>query len=98
MVWRLRVRDRTTGLVTLDITDSVTRHLGTITVPNNVQSGSVTHPGFADGIAWYYLQLNIPAVQLPPNVEIVGNTLTWSHAEPIGNGRAPSGKILFGIR
>lgn len=98
MAYGLRIRDKATGAIMLDVTDSITRFLGSVTVTDTVQNGSVTHAGFADGVPWYSLLMEIPQVKLPPNVLISGNTLSWSHAESISYGRAPVGKILFGIR
>jgi len=86
------------NVVQQTITDSVTRMLGTIDVVDTAQSGSVTHPGFADGVPWYYMLVSVPSAFLPPNVTITGNTLTWTHAEPNAYNRTPTGKILFGIR
>lgn len=78
----VRVRDRATGNIILDITDRLTRVIGVFN--SGSAAGSLNVPAFAMGAGW----AAVLEAQLPPSspstlysypiISISGTTLSWS--------------------
>lgn len=85
------------GNVTLDVSDSVAKYLGTVSVPasNGVsdQTGTVTDNGFLSGTLWWLVTLP-PTVTLGSKVtvSVSGNVLTWV-AQP----DCPAFTLYYGV-
>ncbi|MDP9528479.1 hypothetical protein [Pseudomonas protegens] len=74
----LRVRDKLTGEIVLDITDRLTRVLGT--VETGTSPGSIQVPEFANGSGWvtrFDVVADIVTVGMRPVATISGTTLSW---------------------
>lgn len=85
----MRVRDRTTQAITLDISDRLTRVIGVIN--SGTSPGSISVPGFANGAGWV-ATLEQPetnpstsAVFRYPKGTISGTTLSWDFPAPSGS-------------
>lgn len=98
----LRVRDRTTGLVTVEITDRLTRVIGFF--DSGGANSSINVPAFAMGAGWAAVMEYQPAGQSQTNlysypvVLISGTTLSWSFPDYQGqsNTRVSCG-IIYGV-
>lgn len=84
----MRVRDRTTGLVTVDISDRLTRIIGV--VYSGSSPGSIQVPGFVNGDGWV-VTLEEPepsssqsAMFRFPRGVVSGTTLSWDFPAPGG--------------
>lgn len=95
----LRVRDRVTGVVTLDVTDTLTRIIGMVN--SGFSSGSISVPEFANGRPWYYT--DGPSFSNPFRfgrqvvVTISGTTLSWSFSQGIPADAYNATNIVYGI-
>lgn len=92
----LRVRDKVTGMVTLEITDRITRVIGK--VDTGTAPGSITVPQFEDNDAWVVRSELVPDIvntAKRPIPVISGTTLSWSF--PTGYGSAMSATLIYGI-
>lgn len=94
----LRVRDENTNRVTLEITDSLTKLLGS--VMTGAQNGSINVPEFATNRPW----ASVPIIYQnnPLNfgaqcvVTISGTTLSWVYYSAQGD-QPRNTKITYGI-
>lgn len=84
----MRVRDRVTGVVTVDISDRLTRIIGVVN--SGSANGSITVPGFVNGDGWV-ATLEAPetnssqsALFSYPRGTISGTTLSWDFPAPSG--------------
>ena len=76
MAYGLRVWNAS-GQLTLDISDSLTRLLGSVTVSG---TGVLNVPGFSTGRPFYYVVDSVFGAQAdyPPIPSISGNNLSWT--------------------
>ena len=94
----LRIRDRVTGVVTLEITDRVTRIIGR--VYTGAGPGSISVPEFVDGTGWA-IPLVIEQAALRPTpaplIAISSSGMSWSFPGT-GTGNLPVGCwITYGV-
>ncbi|WP_045158762.1 hypothetical protein [Stutzerimonas stutzeri] len=91
------------GSIQLDTTRLVGRILGVVSVPAGQASGSVSHPGFAQGTPFAipltdFSQNTLdlcPALSIP-QVSFSGQTMTWSRQVASGES-TPAGVIYYGV-
>jgi len=96
----LRVRDRTTGLVTVEITNRLTRTIGVINTGSS--AGSISVPDFALGAGWACVlespepNPNLSFTWSYPIVSISGTTLSWSFLGLGGSTIVPC-DVIYGV-
>lgn len=96
----LRVRDRITGQVTLDITDRLTRRIGVVN--SGSFASSITVNDFSLGEGWAtVLEVPTPNQNLAnewkfPRLSISGNVLSWDFPGPTGATVVPC-DIMYGV-
>lgn len=95
----MRVRDRFSGLVTLEITDRLTRTIGSFNT--GTAGGSINVPAFAEGAGYAcILEAPDPSNNLNtfyrfPRVTISGTTMSWDFP---GNGTEPIAcQVEYGV-
>lgn len=96
MAYGLRVRDGSTGAITLDVTDRITRFGGAF--DTGTADGSVSIPMLSGGTPWFHVQDSDPfsGTSDSPNVTISGNAISW--AFPAGSTYAKrSVHVLYGV-
>lgn len=96
----LRVRDPATGVVQVEVTDRVTKVLGTL--ETGTAAGSITVPEFANGTPWVialdYLAGNAVVDNLAMTPTINGLTLSWAVTGQMFPSRPPRSMVLvYGI-
>lgn len=90
------------GVLTLDITDRLTKLFGTTDVSDN---GSLTDARFADGVPFAalvprdsYFQFNVSSssnrIKVFPAVTFSGNTMTWTYPA-LGTGWEKAAVTIF---
>lgn len=83
------------GNLTLDVTDRLTRVLGT--VETGTSSGSVTDANLANGTPWFVMRDTSDYEMLSEancSVVISGNAVTWTF---VGSGTKTNKKIIYGV-
>lgn len=96
----MRVRDRNTGQITVDLTDRLTRMIGVVSSGSG--PGSIVVPGFSNGDGWACVMEvptpnnNLSNQWIYPLVSISGNTLSWSFSGPSGAVNVPC-NIIYGV-
>lgn len=98
----LRVRDRATGLVTVEITDRLTRVIGFI--DSGTSDSSIIVPGLALGDGWAAVMEYQPGNQSPstlysyPIVSVSGSTVSWTFPNYQGQSNTRvSCAIIYGV-
>lgn len=91
MAYSIRVKNAA-GQVTFDPLTNAGRLLGSVSVDT---SGSMTVPGFADGVAWAAGQCQFLERPRKFTLSISGTTLSWA-LDPAPN--SPFILIYYGIR
>lgn len=94
----VRIRNSDTGKIVLDITDRLTRILGSVNTGTN--PGSIVVPEFAQGSPWYYFAGVGRSSPFDngnkPIVTISGNTLSWAFTNFSGRTRYAD-TIIYGL-
>ena len=73
----LRIRRPDTGAVILEITDRITRLVGTIALP---VSGSLVVDGSAEGDVWFFYNFGPTySTNQDTSVTLSGRTISWSN-------------------
>lgn len=94
-VYGLRVKHPTTGVVLLEITDRITRILGSLST--GTTSGSYT-VSTSLGTAFFVCAVssNFSATQTTPSIVVSGNTVTWTFNNVAGYTPTPV-YIQYGV-
>lgn len=94
----LRIRNRTTGAVTFEVTDRLTRVLGSVYTGS--VNGAIAVPAFSQGIPWAYANgignQNLFSFGQFPKVTISGTILSWTFVGISGREIYPD-TILYGV-
>lgn len=95
MTLGLRIRD-SNGNITLDITDRITRYLGTVNT--NGTNGSINDARFATGQGWYHVIL--PALvnsnMVLPVVTVGATGISWAYSPNARQTSLPV-TIVYGV-
>lgn len=71
----IRIRDRITGKITLDLTDRITRRVGD--VQTGTSSGFFDIPNTFPGDLYFYCIQSAQYPRYAPTVSLVGRRLSW---------------------
>nr|DAL63676.1 MAG TPA_asm: hypothetical protein [Bacteriophage sp.] len=97
----LRVRDVSTGQVTVEVTDRLTRVIGTFNT--GTASGSLTVSDFSSGSGWACIleaprpSLNIANNYRYPRVRISGDVISWDFPGPYASWLAVACDVIYGV-
>lgn len=94
----LRIRDRVTGAVTLEITDRISRIVGS--VETGAGAGSISVPEFSQGTGWAIPRVIEQTVTTPttaPLITISTSGLSWSFPGTGAGKPAQSCTITYGV-
>ncbi|MCY0385667.1 hypothetical protein OVY01_00105 [Robbsia sp. Bb-Pol-6] len=84
------------GNLTLDVTDRLTRFLGSLST--GTAAGSASIAGFSTGTPWIHVLDSVnpsAATTQAPSVSISGTTISWSYASTTLAKRAVT--VLYGV-
>lgn len=85
------------GNIILDVTDRITKYLGSIRIAGT--DGSVTVDGLGDGELWYYIKDYSITIGLltPPTITKNGDILSWAYNYPDTRYKPMYITIVYGI-